>query len=190
MPTGLFQAWGGAFYLLNKILLWSKERYPQKHKKLSILAWSTYIIGLPGWEVLFVLKRNWIAFSIEAGGLPAMVLGLMIAIRGKDKSPPVWLDWAARIAIVLGIGYSLYDYRGFNTLSQFLELMLVTGYFIGTYLLANNKAQGYLWLVLMNIACALLMYVQDFYWLFAQQLVSLAFVVDAYRVQKKSARVS
>ncbi|PLX25364.1 hypothetical protein C0580_02680 [Candidatus Parcubacteria bacterium] len=185
MPTGLFQAWGGVFYLLNKIFLWASGRNIKRERKLRILAWTSYIIGLPGWDVLFVLKRNWIAFSIEAGGLPAMALGLIIAIRGQDRDPPAWLDKVARVAIVLGIGYSLYDYRGFNTISQFLEISLVTGYFIGTYLLAKKNPQGYLWFVLMNISCAALMWVQDFYWLFAQQIVSLGFVIDAYRTQRK-----
>ena len=145
------------------------------------------MIGLPGWAWLFVRERNWIAFSVETGGLPAMILGLVIALRGKGQEP-AWLDKIAKVAVVIGISFSLYDYGGFNTISQWLELSLVTGFLLGTYMLAKKNPKGYLWFMLMNISCAALTAYQGWYWLTVQQVVSLGFVIDAYRTQRRRSR--
>ncbi len=73
----VLQIWGGLFYLLNKILFSVSEAKGNLLKaKLKMYAWSAYIIGAPAWIFLLVEKDNWIAASVEAGGIPAMLLGL------------------------------------------------------------------------------------------------------------------
>jgi len=72
--------------------------------------------------------------------------------------------------------------------NQWLEIGLVGGFLIGTYLPAKEHTSGYLWYVLMHVCCAVLMLRQGYAWLFAQQLVSLGFIVDAYRITRPHIR--
>jgi hypothetical protein len=187
----MLQVLGGGFYLLNKIFLWQSERSRrQGHKdagqRWRIAAWAVYLLGLPPWIIIFIGWRNWIAASVEASGAPSMVLGLVIAIRGVKAEPPRWLDHFALACIPLGFLYSLWDFGGFRTLNQWLETALVVGYLVGTYELAKERARGYLWFVLMHIACGWLMWIQGYPWLLAQQIVSLVFIIDAWRVERET----
>lgn len=183
----IFQIWGGVFYLLNKIFFSKMERSiaPKERRKWRILSWVVYMIGILGWGPLFVIEHNWIAFSIEVGGLPAMALGLVIALRGKGREPR-WLDYITLTSVVIGISCSLLDFGGITSLSQILELSLTTGFLVGTYLLAKKNPRGYLWFMLMNISCGALMLVQGWILLMVQQIISLGFVVDAYRHHKRN----
>ncbi|MBI2055136.1 MAG: hypothetical protein HYT39_03515 [Candidatus Sungbacteria bacterium] len=181
---------GGGFYLLNKIFLSFSEHARNRGdevraRKWRIASWAVYLVGLPPWVIIFVSWRNWIAASVEASGAPAMVLGLVIALRGTTKNPPRWLDHLALVCIPLGFGYSLYDFGGITTVNQWLEIGLVLGFLVGTYLLAKERASGYLWYVLMHVTCGWLMWIQGYPWLLLQQLVSLVFIVDAYRMTQK-----
>lgn len=180
----ILQVWGGIFYLLNKIFLSFSERSESNKKRWRIASWVVYLIGLPPWVIIFIIERNWIVAALEAGGAPAMVLGLVIAVRGKGKEPK-WLDHIALVAIVLGFGYSLYDFGGLHTLTQWLEIGTVAGFLFGTYLLAKENASGYLWFIQMNVANGALMWVEHYPWLVLQQVVSLIFVVDAYLAWKR-----
>jgi len=181
---------GGGFYLLNKIFLSLSERARNRGdnataRKWRIASWVVYLVGLPPWVAIFVSHRNWIAASVEASGIPAMVLGLVIAFRGTTKDPPRWLDSLALVCIPMGFSYSLYDFGGLKSINQWLEIGLVVGFLVGTYLLAKERTEGYLWYVLMHVACAWLMWIQGYQWLFLQQAVSLVFIGDAYRMAKK-----
>lgn len=184
------QVWGGAGYLLNKIFLWLSERARNGGKnanarKWRIASWVVYLFGLPPWVIIFIMRRNWIAASVEASGAPAMLLGLVLAIRGITNNSPRWLDRLALVCIPLGFGYSLYDFGGITTINQWLEISLVLGFLVGTYLLAKERASGYLWYVLMHVTCGWLMWIQGYPWLFLQQLVSLVFITDAWRATQK-----
>lgn len=186
----LLQVWGGAGYLLNKIFLWFSEHARNGGKnanvrKWRIASWAVYLFSLPPWVIIFVMWRNWIAASVEASGAPAMLLGLVLALRGTTDNPPRWLDRLAFICIPLGFSYSLYDFGGVTTINQWLEIGLVLGFLVGTYLLAKERVGGYLWYVLMHVTCGWLMWIQGYPWLFLQQLVSLVFIADAYRVARK-----
>ncbi len=184
----LLQAWGGIFYLLNKIFFSRKERArAENKKKWQVWAWLVYIIGLPAWVIIFISERNWIAAALEAGGAPTMVLGLVIAFRGKGKEPR-WLDYIALVAIVVGLGYSLYDFGGVTAINQVLELGMVTGFLVGTYALAKERPVGYLWFVLMNVSNAILMGIEGYPFLALQQVVSLGFVSDAYLMHRRQAK--
>lgn len=181
---------GGGFYLLNKVFLsWSEhaklQRDAARAKRWRIASWAVYLLGFPPWVIIFIHKHDWIAAALEAGGAPAMSLGLITAIRGTATNPPRWLDRFALFCIPIGLGYSLVDFGGLTAVSQWLEIGLVTGFLIGTYLLARERASGYLWYVLMHVTCGLLMFLQGYPWLAMQQAVSLGFIVDAYIVSRK-----
>lgn len=180
---------GGGFYLLNKIFLSLSERAKSnkmaRAQRWRVISWLVYLAGLPAWVIIFIHKHDWIAASLEAGGGPAMLLGLVTAIRGTADHPPRWLNRIALLCIPVGLGYSLYDFGGLTAISQWLEIALVLGFLVGTYLLARERMSGYLWYVLMHVSCGWLMYRQGYPWLAMQQAASLVFIVDAYVVSRK-----
>ncbi len=91
----------------------------------------------------------------------------------------------AIVAIVAGLAYSLYDFGGLTTITQFIELVLVVTFLIGTYQLAHEKPSGYLLYFIMVCFNGALMWIEHYPWLVAQQVVSLGFIVDAYLAQKR-----
>jgi hypothetical protein len=190
----LLQLWGGGFYLTNKIVLSIAEGRPGDTKRaLKLVGWLIYILGVPAWVIILLSKQNWIAASIEAGGVPSMCLGLYNVYRGTDAGSRC-LDLIARVftyaSLVLGVGYSLYGYGGINTLTQLLEIGVMVGFLLGSYFLANNRSYGWLFFMLMNASMATLMFLQDRPILSIQQLISLCFVVygfvTAVRAEKKA----
>lgn len=186
----LMQLIGGIFFLLNKIFFSVGERARLNKRSdpqtWRVWAWICYIIGLFPWVIIFFWEKNWIAASVELSGLPSMVMGLIIALQaGDSKKAPRWLDRLAMIFIPIGIAFSLWDFGGFTALTQWLELGLVVGYVIGTYQLAKQNAQGYLWFVLMHVCCGYLMWVQSYGWLTLQQAISLVFIADAYVMSRR-----
>ncbi|MFH1823464.1 MAG: hypothetical protein ABH817_01995 [archaeon] len=183
----VLQILGGVFYLANKVFLALSESRKNKEtaRKWRIASWIVYLLGLAPWVILFIIKHNWIAASVETSGLPAMVLGLILSLRGSTKSPPKWLDWIALFCIPMGLIYSIYDFNGLNTLTQWLEILLVLGFLVGTYRLAKEKNDGYLWYMLMHVACGWLMLIENFPWLVAQQTISILFIVYAYFLSRK-----
>ena len=192
MLETILQWWGGLFYLLNKIFFSFAERSEESaERRWRIASWAVYLIGLPPWLILFTWRHNWIAFGVEAGGAPAMFLGLVVAIRGIGKVPK-WLDRLVLVTVVLGLAYSLYDFRGITAWTQVCELGLVTGFFIGTYLLAKIRPVGYLWFLLMNGSALMLFVLQKFPWLVFQQALSIAFIFDAYimAIRKRKSRLA
>lgn len=174
------QIWGGVFYLLNKIFFSRAER--SKNQRLRrvwrIRSWIVYLAGLPAWVVVFISEHNWIAAGVESGGAPAMTIGLIIAWRGHGNEPK-WLDYVAKLSVLIGLALSFYEFGGIKTLNQALELGIAAGFLMGTYMMAKDKVQGYFWLMLGNVSCASLMGLEGFFVLMAQQTVSL-FVTDAY----------
>lgn len=180
------QLWGSLFYLLNKIFFSISERRQDEssHKKYLILAWVVYLIALPAWVIVFMLKNNWIAAAVEAGAAPSMFAGLWIACFGYGKAS-VWLDYFSFLATTVGLGLSLYSFHGITTFNQIMELGIAAGFLIGTYQLAKKNPQGYLWFILGNICCAELMYREGLWVLMMQQIISLIFVVDAFIINRR-----
>ena len=179
------QIWGGVFYLLNKAFFSKAERSETigGGKIWRIRSWIVYLMGLPAWVVVFVSECNWIAAGVESGGAPAMLVGLMIAWRGHGAEPK-WLDDIAKLSVSAGLALSMYQFGGIKNLSQFLELGIAAGFLMGTYMMARDNAQGYLWLMLGNVSCASLMGIEGFYVLMTQQLFSLCFVTDAFLARR------
>ncbi len=191
----LLQCIGGGCYLLHKAFMAFSERILRKgdqatSRKWRITAWSVYLLGLPPWVILFVQEKNWIAASVEACGLPAMIMGLWVSLRHDEEvQVPRWIDRMALVSIPVGIAYSLYDFGGLSRVTQWLEIALVLGFLIGTYLLAKRRRAGYLWYVLMHVACGALMYIQGYAWLGLQQGASLLFILDACIVSGKGGKL-
>ena len=182
----VLQAWGGGLYLLNKVFFALAEGRPEAAKrKLRIIGWTVYILGAPAWVIILVSKHDWIAASIEAGGVPAMLFGLLNVCQNND-SPNKTLDLITSLftyaALLFGVGYSLYDYGGITSWTQILEIGVMIGFLIGTYLLAKKNSYGWLFFMLMNASMAALMFLQHNPLLSLQQLVSLCFVIYGFRV--------
>ncbi|MCK9175412.1 MAG: hypothetical protein M0O96_09065 [Desulforhopalus sp.] len=186
----LLQFWGGAFYLINKIFFALAEGKKQTVKrKLKLCGWGIYILGVPAWVIILLGEQNWIAASIEAGGVPSMFLGLYTVYK-RSKTPNKIFDNIASFftycAIVSGVSYSLFDYGGITSLSQILEAGVMLGFLLGSYLLAKNNRSGWLFFMLMNGSMATLMLVQNKPLLAAQQLLSLCFVIYGFWKSKKA----
>ena len=178
----VLQFWGGLFYLMNKICFSQAERSLNSNSRRTwqISAWVAYLAGLPVWVIVFISENNWIAAGVEAGGAPSMIMGLIIAKNASTQSPG-WLDYLSRIMVILGLLISFYEFGGLTVLTQYLELGISAGFLMGTYFLAKNEGAGYLWLMLGNLACSVLMGIQGYWILSIQQILSFVFVMDAFR---------
>ena len=176
------QIWGGGGYLLAKILLSHAEGL-EKDRPWRIAGWLAYIIGLPAWIIILAGKNNWIAAANEAGGLPALVLGLVFAWKSLDKAPAL-ADWGVKlftwIMIALGLGYSIYVFRGITAFTQILEMGVTIGFLLGTYLLAKKKPSGWIFFALMLCSMGTLMSLQGKVILIVQQAISLVFAIRGF----------
>lgn len=184
------QIWGGSFYLINKILFALAEGKKQTIKRnLKLNGWAIYILGVPAWVIILFSQQNWIAASIEAGGVPSMLLGLYTVYHNSD-SPNRIFDRVASFftygSIALGVGYSLFDYGGITSFSQILEMGVMLGFLLGSYLLAKNNRTGWLFFMIMNGSMATLMLIQHKPLLAVQQIVSLSFVIYGFRASRKT----
>jgi hypothetical protein len=121
-----------------------------------------------------------------------MLLGVLTAYRGHNSSNRA-LDLTASIStyvfLILGVCYSVYDYRGITSISQLLEMGVMFGFLTGSYLLAKNNSSGWLFFILMNGSMAALMFMQHKPLLSIQQLVSLGFVLYGFTVSLKTTQI-
>ena len=189
----LLQLWGGGLYLLNKIFFAIAEgKRDSAKRRLRITGWVVYLLGVPAWVIILIGKHNWIAASIEAGGVPAMLFGLY-NVWMHDRKPHRAFDLATSFltyfALIFGVCYSIYDYGGLTSVSQFLEIGVMLGFLMGSYLLAKNNFYGWTFFMLMNCSMASLMFIQDKHLLAIQQMVSLCFVLYGFTMAfKENAR--
>lgn len=190
----LLQIWGSGCYLSNKILFSISESYSENKKRtLKIIGWLVYIIGVPAWVVILIGHNNWIAASIEAGGIPAMLLGLYNTIHNYQKDKPAFnkiVAFCTYASLAFGITFSLYHHGGISSITQVLEVGVMLGFLLGSYFLAKGEISGWLFFMLMNISMASLMLIQHKPILMAQQLLSLCFVFYGYLVARKSIRAN
>lgn len=191
----LLQLWAASFYLANKAFFSLAESCADHHKRqLKIIGWLFYICGVPPWVVIMVAHNNWIAASIEAGGVPAMMLGLYNVLKGQP-SQNRWLNGAVELFtygfVAFGVGYSFYEYGGIQSLSQLLEMGVMIGFLLGGYWMAKGRMEGWLFFALMNVCMGSLCWIQDKPLLAVQQGVSLLFViygfVSAWRKRRQDA---
>ena len=171
---------GGGCFLLQKVSLPLKEyMWPRSEKwfwRFNVWGWGIFLIGLIPIVIYMSLLHDWIAASLELGGAPAMWMGFQSA-RKKDlhgKASP-FADRFARVCIVVGIATSIYLLGTIATLAQFWELVMVSGYLIGTRELGKHKVVGYFWFYVMFLGCGSLMNIQH-QWLMSWQQVASAIV--------------
>ncbi|MFH0712345.1 MAG: nicotinamide mononucleotide transporter [Candidatus Jorgensenbacteria bacterium] len=193
MLYAVLQVWGGTFYFLNKVFLSRAERAKndETERIWRIWCWTVYLIGLPGYFLVFLLQDNFIAAGAEIGGGPAMALGFVLALWGHRKKP-AWVDvldiFSIAVAAAAGMVYSVHLIGGITTFNQVLEFFMVAGFLAGTVLLAKKNPKGYLWFLLMNGTNAVLQSREEAYFLVVLQIVSMGLVLDAYLVQRRKAR--
>ena len=181
----MLQIVGGTLYLLNKVFLNLMERRRGDVEQFWFwrkLAWGVYLLGLPPIVWIFFLEKDWIFGSIEIGGAPAMMCGLIAAFSRKDA--PSWLDKLALVAIPVGLILSAWDLGGINTGTQLLEIAGSGGFLVGTYLLAKDHESGYYWFMLMNVATGILLGIQGYYLFVPQQILSIFLIADAHRIRR------
>ena len=180
----LLQIWAGGCYLSNKILFSVSESQNEPvRRKLKIVGWVVYILGVPAWVIILVSNHDWIAASIEAGGVPAMLLGLYNTIHHYQKVNQTFnrlVSISTYSSLAFGLLYSVYHHGGIASLTQILEVGVMLGFLFGSYLLAKGNSNGWLFFMLMNISMASLMLIQEKPILMAQQLLSLCFVLYGY----------
>ncbi len=178
------QVWGGLCYLSNKILFAvSVDQQEALRRQLKIAGWIIYIIGVPAWVIILIGKHDWIAASIEAGGVPAMLLGLYNTIHNHQRINRLFNRLVALCtysSLGVGVLVSLYHHGGLSSFSQVLEIGVMFGFLLGSYFLAKNNTHGWLFFMLMNVSMASLMFIQDKQILMVQQLLSLGFVIYGY----------
>ncbi|WP_435236844.1 hypothetical protein ACR30L_04485 [Psychromonas sp. PT13] len=185
----IFQIWGGLFYLANKILFALSEGKPENIKKdFKIKGWAIYLLGVPAWVTILISHQDWIAASIEAGGIPAMLLGLYNTYHNNQKENK-WFNKFVTLctysSLAFGLVFSVIHHGGIGSISQVLEVGVMLGFLLGSYSIAKNNPVGWFFFMLMNLSMATLMLLQDKPILMAQQLVSLYFVV--YGLKKSRA---
>lgn len=187
----ILQIWGGLFYLINKILFaFAEGQQGLAKKKLKVSGWMIYILGVPAWVIILIDHQNWIAASIEAGGIPAMLLGLYNTYHDHKRPHKAFntiVTLCTYSSLALGVTYSLYVHSGITSISQILEIGVMLGFLLGSYYLARNNPNGWLFFMLMNISMASLMLLQDKPILMAQQLLSLGFVLYGFNKTRKNA---
>ena len=179
----LCQILGGSFYLLNKIFLSLGERNGKKVLVgLNFKAWSwiSFLFGLPFWLYLFFIDKNYIALGLESSAIPSLVLGLIISTKGLKTKEPFWIKYFVFFSVIAGLSFSINHYGGIKTLTQVSEIVMVSTFLLGTYYLAKQSNIGYLYYIIMHIACIYLMYLNGYHGLMLQQIISIGFVVDAY----------
>jgi hypothetical protein len=185
------QLWGGTFYLLHKICCSRYERTkkydPAAAQAWRVRSWAVYLTGLPAVVLMLLLKANWIFAALEASALPVMLLGLVLAAQGRSKRQIDQLlgrlDSIVYALIGFGLGYSCCYFGGFVTFNQWLEISASGGFLIGTYLQTKDDERQYLAYMVMNVSTGLLFWRENYIWFMLQQVASIAFVIDAWRVR-------
>ncbi|MFA5810068.1 MAG: hypothetical protein WC935_07010 [Thermoleophilia bacterium] len=174
----LLQIWGGSTVVLNKVFL--AKGGPNRQRWVAI-GWMWFLAAMPAWLAIFIIHHDWIAAALEAGAVPAALIGLRTARGGQTST--VWrrsVDGFTAVMVALGLGYSAYDHGGITSITQLLEMAAVAGYLVGANQMAKEKRSGWIWFGVMNAATALLMAVQAKWGMAAAQFVSLLFVLWGY----------
>lgn len=180
----VLQIWGGSCYLANKVCFaFSEGKDTQAGNRVRVLGWVVYILGVPPWVIILVGNQNWIAASIEVGGLPAMFLGLYLSWQcGKRPGKLVYnlVTLLTYTALAIGVANSFYVHGGLISMSQILEIGVMFGFLLSGYHIARSNPAGWLYFMLGNVSMATLMYIHGAPILMVQQLISLLFVVYGY----------
>ena len=176
------QIWGGTGYLLAKILLAISEGM-ENGRKWRIIGWFSYLIGIPAWVILLVSKNDWVIAANDIGSIPAMILGIITAWKQNsqvNKAYEKFVKFFTIFMITMGIAFSIYYFHGITTISQVLEILVIIGFLGGSYLLAKNNQNGWLFFIVMCISIIILMLTQDKVLLAILQGIALIVVIIGY----------
>ncbi len=174
----ILQSIGAVCYLLNKIFLAIAEG--NVNQKWRIWGWLVYISGVPAWVIIMLEQHNWMAAAIQIGGIPTMVLGLYISLKGYNEIIRPLSQVAHKLIYILTVAgaiRSIYHFGGITAITQVLEIVIIIGFLSGSYLLAKKDKRGWLWFAVMNAGMSTLMLLQNKYILAGQQIISLAIVI-------------
>ncbi len=187
---------GSLMFLFHKTILFLCERKEHQlakngtqhfHAGWRFIAWQGFLIGLPAWLIIFVMKENWIALSVEGLGLLSVFLCMYgLWHHGKyEQSHQVatWdrrLFWASVVSAIIGLSISLWHIGVFTRFTQAVEVSLVGAYLAGTILLSRKNALGYLCYAVMNGSNLVLMGLQDRYIMAGQQGISAAIMIATF----------
>jgi hypothetical protein len=149
----IIQLWGGIFYITAKILLSYSEG--KMNYKFRLYGWIIFIIGLPAHIMIFILNGNWIALAAEASGGLSIILGIIYIKKKIPRLVDNFIKTFTFVIITIGIIYSIYKFRSIATF--LLEIGVMTGFLIGTYLLAKKNFNGWLWFMLMSLSTGIIM---------------------------------
>ncbi len=185
----ILQIFGGLSYLTNKILFaFAENKSPKVKRSLKIKGWIIYILGVPAWVIILISNQNWIAASIEVGGIPSMLLGLYNTYHDHKKEHKwfnIFVTTSTYLSLAFGLTYSLIYNNGISSLSQILEMGVMIGFLFGSYFMAKNNSIGWLFFMLMNLSMSALMLLEDKSILMIQQLISLCFVIYGFYKAKQ-----
>ncbi|MGD9419258.1 MAG: hypothetical protein Q7R22_009955 [Verrucomicrobiota bacterium JB025] len=179
----VLQIWGGSCYLVNKILFAFGGKSGRRARSYQIAAWSIYIAGVPAWVIILVGHHHWIAASVEAGGLPSMLLGLYHAVKGdrvRHRAIGILVAFLTYASLVFGAACTFMTSGGVFGVTHILEIGVMLGFLLGSYQMAKGSNWGWYFFMLMNVSMATLMFLQMKPILMVQQLLSLAFVVIGF----------
>jgi hypothetical protein len=169
------QIWGGTGYFLAKVLL-ARAEFVDNNRKLRLVGWTAYLLGLPAWVILLISRQNWIASAIETAGVPSILLGIVMTWK-QNNNPNKIIDRCIRVftclMIICGTSYSVYIFNGIKTFSQILEIIMIFGSLVSVYLLAKRSPFAWLMFMVGHISMSILTYIQDKPILCIQQLLSL-----------------
>lgn len=190
METIVLQLWGGIFYLLAKIFL-SVAEGEKTTTSWRLLGWVIYLMGVPAWLIVLSSDQRWIALAVEAGGIPAMIIGINSGAK-KPKVISKTIDTVIKIftigLIILGIFYSVHIFGGITKITQILEIGVTIGFLVGTYLLSKKNYYGWICFLLMNLSMATLMFMQgSSRYIFAiLQVISIYFVINGFTKARRN----
>ena len=176
------QIWGGACYILAKVILGISEGTIE-NKNLRVSGWIIYLAGIPAWVILLVSKNNWIVAAVDISSIPSMIFGILIAKKPNMRYFhlfDIFVKYFTITVIVLGASYSIYSFRGITSISQILEILVTIGFLLGAYLLAKKNYLGWLLFALMIISMGALMFIDDRILLVLQQAISLIVVIYGF----------
>jgi hypothetical protein len=184
------QIWGGTCYLLAKILLAVSEGI-SNGRKWRIVGWFSYLAGVPAWVIILADNSDWVIASNDLGSIPSMVMGIIIAWKKDRKINKIFdkfVQYFTFLMIAAGIIYSIYCFHGITKFTQILEILVIIGFLAGSYLLAKNIPNGWLFFILMCSSIIILMIVQDKMLLAFLQGISLIVVIIGYikAIRKKN----
>jgi|GEM_PF-5165046 len=154
----LFVYFGGFCYIIAKFYLCFFEW--NRNVLLKQAGWLVFMIGVLGWIVILSSKQDWIILSVELFGALMLYYGYRslttITDEVKDERIAKKLLNACFVVVCLVIGYYVWVDKIF-TLTAWFEIVVASGFIIGSWALARDYWWGWICYILIHLATATLM---------------------------------